>query len=47
MGGGDYLLVVGPQQPVYMGNWRQYATYGRGLWIINSAKRFIGYENKK
>lgn len=47
LGGGSYKLVIGPQQPTYMGTWRQYAfTAGRGLWLINTAKRFIAYENK-
>jgi hypothetical protein len=46
MGGGGYELVIGPQQPVYMGNWRQYAFTGRrGMWLVNTARRFIAYDN--
>ena len=48
LGGGDYELVIGPQQPTYMGNWRQYAFTGsRAIWMINTARRFVAYENKK
>jgi hypothetical protein len=48
LGGGGYELVIGPQQPVYMGNWRQFAFTGqRGIWLINTARRFIAYDNHR
>ncbi|MGK3987430.1 hypothetical protein WME99_30595 [Sorangium sp. So ce136] len=47
LGGGGYALVIGPQQPVYMGNIRQYAwTFGPGLWMINCATRYLIFENR-
>ena len=46
LGGGDYRLVIGPQQPVYMQNYRQYAwTPGWGIWLINSGIRYYRYRN--
>ncbi|WP_437755896.1 RHS repeat-associated core domain-containing protein [Sorangium sp. So ce1389] len=46
LGGGDYIVVIGPQQPEYMGNHRQYAwKEGVGKWIINSSRRSMAYRN--
>ena len=46
LGGGPYELVIGPQQPEYMGNIRQYAwKFGLGLWTINCATRYLSLAN--
>jgi hypothetical protein len=48
LGGGGYELIIGPQQPENMGNWRQYNFTGqRAIWLVNTAQRFIAYENVK
>lgn len=45
-GGGAYRLVIGPQQPEYMHEYRQYAwTPGWGIWMINNATRFCKFRN--
>jgi hypothetical protein len=46
LGGGPYRLVIGPQQPEYMLEYRQYAwTSGYGIFLINSCIRFYRYRN--
>jgi hypothetical protein len=46
MGGGPYFLIIGPQQPEYMVDYRQYAwTTGWGIYLINSAMRFYHHRN--
>jgi len=46
VGGGDYRLVIGPQQPEYMLNYRQYAwTTGWGIWLINNGLRYYRFKN--
>ncbi|HEX3879451.1 MAG TPA: hypothetical protein VHW24_20855 [Bryobacteraceae bacterium] len=46
VGGGPYLLVIGPQQPLYMLEYRQYAwTPGWGIYLVNSCMRFYKYRN--
>lgn len=45
-GGGPYYLIIGPQQPEYMLDYRQYAwTTGWGIFYINCAMRFYAYRN--
>jgi hypothetical protein len=46
LGGGDYFLILGPQQPLNMLQYRQYTwTTGWGIYIINSALRSYAYRN--
>ena len=47
-GGGPYRLIIGPQQPEYMGEYRQYAwVAGWGVFLINSGLRFYAIKNYK
>jgi hypothetical protein len=45
-GGGPYYLIIGPQQPENMLDYRQYAwTTGWGIYLINNAMRFYQCRN--
>lgn len=46
LGGGDYWLILGPQQPLNMLQYRQYTwTTGWGIFIVNTALRSYAYRN--